>query len=96
MSVLPPERYPVLLVHPNAATSRLIALEQLKPISRGNGEIFDSRRCVDQPEFALNATPQLARDSPCRARVSFAKQIGRRVVRKRLNHTSVTHYTNTV
>jgi len=57
MSLLPPERYPVLLVHPNAVTCRLIALQQLKTISRGNGEIFDPRRGVDQPEFPLNTTP---------------------------------------
>jgi len=62
MSVLPPEGHPVLLVDPNAVTSRPIAFQQLETISGWNGEGVEARRGMDPDGnmFSLVTPPNTA------------------------------------
>jgi len=82
MSVLPPECHPVLLVYPDAVPTRLIALQSFQPIAGGYRDIVEAASGVEQFQFPLNHAPQFSRYSSSVARVSFAKQVGRRVVAK--------------
>jgi hypothetical protein len=87
MSVLPPERHSVLLVHPTAVPTGLIALQTFEPIPRRSDKIVQSAGAIEQFQFTFYDAPQLARDPSSCACVSLAKQVGRCFVGERLNHT---------
>jgi hypothetical protein len=77
MSVLPPERDPVLLIDADALAAGLVALQQFEPIAGRDHEIVQTTGCVNQFELAMHAAPELARNPASRAPAAFAKQIGR-------------------
>jgi hypothetical protein len=87
MAALPSERNAILLVDAYAVTTGLIALQQLKAVTGRYDEIIKTTGGVEQFQFPLDDPPQLARDPPSRARISFAKQVCRGLVSKRVNHT---------
>src|SRR5499427_11052599 len=87
MSVLPPKRHPVLLVHANAVAARLVALQEFEPVSGWNRQVIQTTRCVNQPQLSLHSAPEFARNSSCGPCVPLAKQVCRGLVRKRLDHT---------
>ena len=64
MSVLPAERHSVLVIHADAVTTRLIALQQLKPISCRDRQIVKAAGRVDHSQLALNHGPEILRDPP--------------------------------
>src|ERR1700738_1717410 len=86
MSVLPSKRDAILLVHANTVTAGLIALQQLKTVAGRNDEIIEANGGVDQLQFPLDDSPQLTWDSPSGTSISFAEQIRRGLVSKRVNH----------
>jgi hypothetical protein len=93
MSVLPPKCDPVLLVDPNAVSTHLIALQQLKAIPGRHHEIIQTTGRINQPHLSLHDTPNRTRDSASGPSISLAKQIGGCFVGEGLNHTSITRYT---
>jgi hypothetical protein len=86
MSVLPSKRDAILLVHANTVTAGLTALQQLKTVAGRNDEIIEANGGVDQLQFPLDDSPQLTWDSPSGTSISFAEQIRRGLVSKRVNH----------
>jgi hypothetical protein len=86
MSVLPSKRDAILLVHANTVTAALITLQQLKTVAGRNDEIIEANGGVDQLQFPLDDSPQLTWDSPSGTSISFAEQIRRGLVSKRVNH----------
>jgi hypothetical protein len=86
MSVLPPERHPVLLVDANAKSPGLIALQRFEAIPRRDDKVIKTTRGVNQSQLSLYIAPQLSRYAPCRTSVPFAKEIGGWVIGERLNH----------
>jgi hypothetical protein len=86
MSVLPSKRDAILLVHANTVTAGLIALQQLKTVAGRNDEVIEANGGVDQFQFPLDDSPQLAWDSPSGTGISLAEQIRRGLVSKRVNH----------
>src|SRR5262249_35658283 len=89
MSVLPAERDPVLLLDANAVASRLITLQKLEAIPRGNPRIFQAAGGVQHNQPPLHHAPQLIRDPSRGTSVPLAKQVNGGVVRERLNHTEL-------
>jgi hypothetical protein len=85
MSLLPSERDAILIVDPNAVPARLVTLQRLQTVAGRNCQIVEPCRDVERLEFSLRDSPQFTRNSPGRARVSFAKQVGGRLIAKRLN-----------
>jgi predicted signal transduction protein with EAL and GGDEF domain len=75
MSVLPPKRHPVLVVHAHAVATRSVTPQQFEPIASRHGQIVQATRRVNQSELPLRRAPQLAWNSPSRTGVSFAEQI---------------------
>jgi hypothetical protein len=86
MSVLPSKRDAILLIHANTVTAGLIALQQLKTVAGRNDEIIEANGGVDQLQFPLDDSPQLPWNSPSGTSISFAEQIRRGLVSKRVNH----------
>jgi hypothetical protein len=87
MSVLPPKRYSVLLIHPDAVAAGLVALHQFETIPSRHDEIIQATRRVNQLQLPLRYSPQLARNASRDARVPLPKQVGRRLIVERLNHS---------
>jgi hypothetical protein len=75
MSVLPAKRHAILLIHPDTVTTRLIALQQFKPIPRRDRQIVKAGGRVEQSQLPLNQAPEFPWDAPCGSGVSLAKQI---------------------
>jgi hypothetical protein len=73
MSVLPPKRHSVLLIHPDAVAAGLVALQQFEPITGWDSEIVQPTRRVNQSQLPLDAAPQFAWDASSGARVTFPK-----------------------
>ena len=69
-----------MIVDPNAVPACLIALQRLESITGRYREIVESRGDVERLELSLRDSPDLARNSARRSRVSFAKQVRRRLV----------------
>jgi hypothetical protein len=80
MSVLPPKRHSVLLIHANAVAAGLVALQQFETIPCRRDEIIQPTCRVNQLKFPLLDPPQLARYASRCARVPLPKQVGRCLV----------------
>lgn len=74
-----------LIVDPNAVPAGLRTLQQLQTVTSRYGQVVELRGDVDCLELPLRDSPQFARHATGRSRVSFAKQVQRRVIAKRLN-----------
>src|SRR5262249_17926994 len=86
MTLLPSERDAILIVDPNAVSARLVALQRLQTVAGRNYQILEPYGDVECLQFSLRDSPQFTRHSASGARVPFAEQVGRRLVRKRLDH----------
>src|SRR5262245_21283643 len=64
MSLFPSECDAILVVNPNAVSSRLIALQRFESITGRNREIFESCRDVKRFELPLRDAPDLAGNPP--------------------------------
>jgi len=77
-----------MIVHANAVPAGPIPLQGFKAIPRGQRKVVEPARSVQQPQLPLHASPQGLRNPSGGARVPVSEQIGRRLVAKRLNHTT--------
>jgi len=86
MSLLPSECDSIPIVDPNAVPANLVALQRLEPIPRRNREVAKSGGNIERLQFPLDASPQIAWDSPGCTSVPFTKQVGGRLIAERLDH----------
>jgi len=82
MSILTAERDAVLIVHPDAVATGLVALQQFEPVAARDRQIVQASSGIKNLQFALNDPPNVTRDLASGARVSFTKKICTRLVRK--------------
>ena len=90
MAVLPPKRHPVLIVHANAVTLGLLALQALQAVTRRNQQGHQGERLPSRSLSFRWTTRQSSRGIRLAARV--LRSLNRSavvVVRERLNHAEL-------
>jgi hypothetical protein len=80
MSVLPAKGEAVLIVDANAVPTGAIAFQRFQSIPGWDHEILQGPSGVHQFELSLNDTPEVFGNPPSCPGISFAEQVGRRVV----------------
>lgn len=97
VSALEAERNSVLVVDPDAITSRLFSSQCFKPVAWRRPEITQDVRRVQHVELPLDHRPQAPRQPSRMATVAAVEEILRRRVAKRLNHLlSLRDYTGSI
>jgi hypothetical protein len=86
MSLLPPKRHAIPVVHSKTVTAGLVPLQWFQPVARGNGEVFEPGSDVECFELPLDDPPDCAGNSPGGASVPFSEQVCGGLVAKRLDH----------
>ena len=88
MATLPPKRYAVPIVDPNAVLPGPRALQAFQSIAVRDSQVVEPSGCVQGLELALSHAPQISQQSPSVARIPFAKQSQGSLIGERLNHAT--------
>jgi hypothetical protein len=86
MSLLPPKRDAILIVHPEAVAACLVSLQLFQPVTRGDRKVSDPGCDVKRFQLPLHDPPNSPGDPASGARVPFAEQVSGRLVGERLDH----------
>jgi hypothetical protein len=93
IALLPPECQPVLLIDPNTVPA-VAPLQLFESVAGGYSQIVEAGRNIEGLQFSLHDAPDRSRNATGGASVSFTKEIRRRLVGERLDHSGVaTYYT---
>jgi hypothetical protein len=86
IAALESKRHSILVVHPDAVASLLVALERFEAVRRRVYQEREVSRGVHAFQLPGHDPPDLARDAARRLRVAPVEQVGRGGVRERPDH----------
>ena len=86
MVPFPPECQPKLVIDPQAVAASHPAAERLQPVARGACQIDKVLSGIEHLQLAAGDRPDDCREPAGVARVPLREEIGRRLIRERLDH----------